>query len=275
MIGAVWPKSDVAYYSSSVSLLSYRGVLGSSVMALRFPTFSKPAGECRLTETRRAAKEEKRYLSLIGLPILTTVMVYPGRIASIMFGNTFGPAGKVLPILAASTHSALLNLTVSAQVLGLNRVDLYVKWTATNSIVGVTLLVALAPSSTQGMNAQCLSHRRAGITSVISALVGFGIARWLAFILTQSKPNPSILKHVVAAGAIAAVMFFATSVFPANHLYEELVYLLISVRGFFSILYFLREFTAHDLHFILDTLSIRKLGQYIRAELSPKKKERQ
>lgn len=275
MIGSFWPKSDVAYYSSSVSLLSYMGVLGSSVMVLLFPTFSKLAHEGRLNEIRHAAKEAERYLSLIGLPILIVVIVFPGQIAGIMFGNTFGPASKVLPFLAASTYIALLNLTVSAQVLGMNRVDLYVKWTVTNLVVVVSLLVVLVPSSVLGIHTLGLSYRGAAIASVIAAFVGFGIARWLAFILTKAKPNPSILKHVVAAGAMAFVMFYASSVFPVNHLLEALVYLLISIGGFFSILYLLREFTARDLHFILDTLSISKLGRYIRAELSPKKKGRQ
>jgi O-antigen/teichoic acid export membrane protein len=274
MIGSFWSKSDVAYYTVSVSLLSYIGLLGSSVMVLLFPTFSKLAHEGKLTEIIHAAKEGERYLSLIGLPILITVIVFPGQIAGIMFGDAFEPAGKVLPFLAASTYIALLNLTVSAQVLGMNRVDLYLKWTVALLIVSVTLLVVLVPSSVLGIHTFGLSYRGAAIASIISAFVGYGIARWLAFILTKAKPNLSILKHVVAAGAMAFIMFYASSVFPVNHLYEALAYLLISVGGFFSILYFLREFTARDLHFILDTLSIPKLGQYIRAELSPKKKER-
>lgn len=274
MIGAFWPKSDVAYYTSSLSLLSYVGVLGSSVMVLLFPTFSKLAHEGKLSEIRHASREGERYLSLISLPILTTVVVFPSQIAVIMFGDAFGPAGKVLPYLAVSMYVALLNLTVSAQVLGMSRVDLYVRWTLVNLVLSVILVVILVPSNVLGVRTFGLSYQGAAIAGTISAFVSFGIARWFTFILTRTKPNPSILKHVIAAAVIAIIMFYASTVFPVNHFYDAFIYLLISIGGFLSVLYCLREFTARDLRFILETLSITKLGHYVKAEFSSKGKER-
>jgi O-antigen/teichoic acid export membrane protein len=274
MIGSFWSKSDVAYYTVSAALLSYVGVMGSSVMVLLFPTFSKLATEGKLAEIRKAAREGERYLSLIGLPILVTVVVFPGQIASFLFGSAFEPASKVLPFLAVSAYIALLNLTVSAQVLGMNRVDLYLRWTLALLLISVALLIMLVPSSVLGVHTFGLSYRGAAIASVVTSFVGYGIARWLTFILTKATPSLSIVKHVVAASAMAFIMFYASSVFPVDHLYKAVAYLLISVGGFFSILYLLREFTARDFRFILDTLSMAKLGRYIRAELSSKGKER-
>ena len=272
-IGFFWPKSDVAYYSSSLILLSSLGLLGSSVMVLLFPTFSKLSHEGRLSEIVTTSRESDRYLSLVSLPIVTTIVVFPSQISVIMFGDAFTSAGKVLPYLAVATYIGLLNLTVSAQVLGMNRLDLYVKWTYLNLTLGAVLLLILVPSSVLGIHTLGLSYRGAAIASVISAFVGYGIARWLTFILTKAKPNPSILKHVIAAALIALFMYYASTVFPMNHWYEAAVYLLISLGGFLSILYFLKEFAARDVRFLLDTLNIKKLGHYVREELSARDKE--
>jgi O-antigen/teichoic acid export membrane protein len=273
-IGFFWPKSDVAYYSSALSLLSYLGILGSSVMILLFPTFSKLSHEGKLGEIRNASRESERYLSLTSLPILITVIVFPSQIATIMFGDGFSEAGKVLPYLAVTTYTSLQTLTVSAQVLGMNRVDLYLKWIYVNLILGVILLLILVPSNVLGIHTLGLSYQGAAIASTISGFVGFGIARWFAFILTKTKPSPSILKHVIAATLTAIFMYYASTVFPVNQWYEAAVYLLISLGGFLSILYCLKEFTSRDVRFFLNTMNIKKLRHYVRGELSAKEKER-
>jgi O-antigen/teichoic acid export membrane protein len=273
MIGFFWPKSDVAYFSSSVSLLSYLGILGSSAMMLLFPTFSKWFHESRVDDIKRASREGERYLSLISLPILTTIIVFPSQIAVIMFGDAFYNTGRVLPYLAVATYIGLLNITVSAQVLGMSRTDLYLKWTYVDLILATALLIILVPSSVLGIHALGLSYRGAAIARVISAFVGYGIARWLTYILIKARPNPSILKHVVAAATIGIVMFYASTVYPVVQWYDAAIYLLIALGGFLSILYCLREFTAHDLRFFLDALDVNKLMKYVRGELWAKGKE--
>ncbi len=272
MIGFFWPKSDVAYYTSSLSLLSYLGILGSSAMMLLFPTFSKLFHEGRVDDIKRASREGERYLSLISLPILTTIIVFPSQIAVIMFGDAFYNTGRVLSYLAVATYIGLLNITVSAQVLGMNRADLYVKWTYVDLALATTLLIILVPSSVLGIHTLGLSYRGAAIASVISAFVGFGIARWLTFILTKARPNPSILKHVAAAALIGIVMFYASTVYPVVHWYDVAVYLTIALGGFLSILYCLREFTVQDFRFFVEALDVKKLRQYVSGELSTKGK---
>jgi len=273
MIGFFWPKSDVAYYTTSVSLLAYLGTLGSSAMILLFPTFSKLFHEGRVDDIRRASRDGERYLSLISLPILTTIIVFPTQIAVIMFGGAFYDTGRVLPYLAVAAYIALLNVTVSAQVLGMNRTDLYLRWNYVDLALAATLLTILVPSSVLGVKTLGLSYRGAAIVSVISAFADFGIARWFTFVLTKARPNPSLLKHVVAAAIIGIVMYYASTAYPVQHWYDAAVYLLIALGGFLSILYCLREFTAQDLRFFLDALNVRKLRHYVRGELSTKGKE--
>ena len=77
---------------------------------------------------------------------------------------------------------------------------------------------------------------------------------------------------MIAAGITAVVMYYASTVFPVNYWYDALVYVFISLAGFLSILYCLREFTARDVRFFLDTLNITKLRHYVRTELSTERK---
>jgi len=272
-IGFFWPKTDVAYYSSSLALLAYLSVLGGSVMTLLFPTFSKLAKEGNFDAIKRASREGERYLSLISLPILTMMIVFPNQIALLFFGDTFTSAGKIMPFLAVATYIGLLNLTVSAQVLGMNRVDLYVRWICLNLTLSVVLLLVLVPSNLFGIQTLGLSYQGAAYAGVISAFVSFGIARWFTYSLTKAKPNLNILKHIAAAAAIGIVMYYASTFYQVTHWIEAAVYLLICLGGFLGILYCLREFTAQDLHFFLDTLNLKKMKHYITIELSHKKKE--
>jgi O-antigen/teichoic acid export membrane protein len=190
-----------------------------------------------------------------------------------MFGDAFSDAGKVLPYLAVSSYLALLNLTVSSQVLGMNRVDLYLKWIYVDLIVCIVLLLIFVPSNVLGIHTLGMSYQGAAIASIILAFVGFGIARWLTYSLTGAQPNPAILKHIAAAAGIGIIMFYAGTVIPVTHWFEAAAYLLISLGGFLGILYCLREFSAHDFRFFLDTMNLRKLKHYVTAELSHKKRE--
>jgi len=273
-IGLFWPKSDVAYYSSSLFLLSYLGILGGSMMVLLFPTFSKLSIEGRFDDVRKASKMGERYLSIISLPIVTVIMVFPSQIAVMLFGDEFLNAGKVLPYLAAATYIGLLNLTVSAQILGMNRVGLYMKWMYANLVLMVILLIVLVPSRVLGMNALGLSYQGAAIASTISAIVSYAIARWLTFNLTRAKPDPSILKHIVTAALVALIMYYASSFYAASHWYDVAVYLLVSLGAFLSILYIIKEFTAQDIRFFLNNLNIGKLGRYVKEELSSDEEKR-
>lgn len=267
MIGFFWPKSEVAFYTSASSLLSYLAILGSSAMVLLFPTFSRLHKLGMMDEIKRVSREGERYLSMIGLPILTMLIVFPDQIAVIMFGEAFHNTGKVLPLLAMSTYIALLNITVSAQVLGMNKADLYLKWMYINLTLAVILLTVLVPSDVLGFETLGLSYFGAAISSVISALVGFGIARWLTFILTSTKPNPSILKHVVAASTVGVLMCGSSTLYPLAHWYDALVYLLASIGGFLLILCLIKEFTMKDYRFFADTLNLSKLRGYVIDEL--------
>jgi len=273
MIGFFWSKTDVAYFSSALALLAYLGILGSSAMVLLFPTFSKLASEGNFDAIRSASRQGERYLSLISLPILTTIIVFPHQIAGIFFGDAYTSAGEVLPYVAVATYIGLLNLTVSAQVLGMNRADLYMKWTCLNLVLTVVLLIVLVPSNLFGIQAIGLSYRGAAYASAISAFASFGVARWLTYSLTKTKPNQKILKHIAAATVIGIAMYYAGTFYPVTHWFEAAIYLLISLGGFLGILYCLREFTAQDLHFFLDTLNLRKMEHYVTTELSHKKKE--
>jgi len=108
---------------------------------------------------------------------------------------------------------------------------------------------------------------------LLEDLVPFAIARWSTFHLTKARLNPSILKHLIAAGITTIVMYYTSTVFPVNYWYDALAYLLISLAGFLSILYSLGEFTARDVRFFLNTLNIKKLGHYVRGELSAEDKD--
>lgn len=75
-----------------------------------------------------------------------------------MFGGAFHDTGRVLPYPAAATYIEFLNIAVSAQVLGMNRADLYLKWTYVDLTLVAILAIILVASSVIGIHTLGLSY---------------------------------------------------------------------------------------------------------------------
>ena len=271
-IGFFWPKSDVAYYSSSLFLLSHLSIIGGSVMTLLFPTFSKLSADGRIAEIVDATRTGERYLSLISLPIVITVIVFPSQIAVILFGEDFGNSGQVLPFLGISAYIGLITLTVSAQVLGMSRTDLYVKWIYLNLFLTIALLIILVPSEVVGFDALGLSYKGAAIAAMISSLASYVVARWFAFTLTNLKPNLSILKHIIAASLTAMVLHFVGEIHHIARWFDIAASLAVATVVFLAVLWTIKEFSLFDIRFFLRNVSPGRLAVYVKEELRTKGK---
>jgi hypothetical protein len=79
------------------------------------------------------------------------------------------------------------------------------------------------------------------------------------------------LLHAFAAGIMTAILYILLYeydlIFWITRWYHLLVFAVIGLAIYLGILALFKEFTKEDLLFYMDTLNIRKMGQYIRDEL--------
>jgi len=271
IIGFSGTKFDVGYYTASLALVSMVGLVGVSVAMLTFPSFSTLHTDGNKKEIRQLTLQAERYLSMIGLPMILVIALFPTQTAEILLGGTMAPAGTALGFLAIGTLLYLLNTVHSSQILAVNRPDLSAKVTIASFVFFLFALLILVPSSLFGVKMLGLSYTGAAIAYMLNAFFCFAVIRVIVWRLTSTGWNSRLWLHL-GATAVAGLVLFAMSLFiPITSWY----YLIIIYGGasavvFALVLILFRELTWKDVSYFADLLNVRKLLSYIRSEVKGK-----
>jgi O-antigen/teichoic acid export membrane protein len=257
----------VEVFSSSQVVLGVLAIISSSVATMTFPSFSKLHSDGNIKEICKLTWQAERYISILAMPIITVIVIFPTECAKVLLTGTLGDAAEPLRFLAVATLLSMLNTVHSSQILAVNRPDTSAKLTLLNFLVYGGLLLILVPASVVGIQMLGLSFTGAAIANLIAAVVLVVITRYTVYKLTGTSANPRLSLHVVAAAA-SAIWVTLLSAFIAISGWPTLVfYGLTSSFVFVVVLYLLREFKRDDLDYFLDLLSVRKMLSYISKEL--------
>ncbi len=201
IIGIIWANSDkivvgffgstvdLALYNSGLSLMGILITVGAGVGTITFPLFSKFYTEGKLNQIRLHTRDAERFISMILLPIVIVVFIFPYAIASILLGGNFTMAGGPLQILVITTVLGLLNTAYLAQFVATNRTDMTLKITLFTLIVNFTLLIIFVPTSILGIRLMGLSYMGAAYAGLITATAAFVLVRFMVWKLTQTGSN--------------------------------------------------------------------------------------
>ena len=135
--------------------------------------------------------------------------------------------------------------------------------------VNVILNLILIPKDIQslGIHLFGLGAQGAAIATVTAYGVGLFYSRIIAWKLTNVRGNPRVLFHMLAAGIMTVVLYTITVAIPIGRWYILLGTGLFGLWLYLSILYLLKEFSKEDIDLFFDTLSIKKMIQYIKEEI--------
>ena len=271
LIGYFDSPSNVAYYSSSQTLLGALGVIGSAVATLTFPSFSHLHSEGNIETIRKVTHAAERYISMIGIPTATLIIIFPTEVAVALFGSQFAPAGDTLRFLAITMALTLLNQVYTTQILGVNRPDISAQITLGTFALNVVLMLIFIPDSLFGIKMLGMSYTGAAIASVITALAVFLSIRLIVRELTGTKSNPRILRHLLAGVCAGIVIAGLDQVFPLSGLLRLLIFSAVTLVGFFAALAAMKEFTRDDITYFLDLINPGKMISYMGDEMKNKK----
>jgi O-antigen/teichoic acid export membrane protein len=267
VLGFFGTSVDVAYYSSAVALMAMLNVVGAAIATVTFPAFSQMYKEGRFDEIRKKTREAERYTSMLVVPVVVVIIIFPYDVAKILFGGNFELAGGALRWIVVATYLTLLNQAYSQQLISLSRLDLYFKVIIISMIGFVVLLLVLVPGSVLGIRLGGMLFVGAAFASLGAAVISFVLTRHYVRNLTKTTSNPRILKHILA-GTISGVLLWYLSEFIALlHWYDLVLFGIIEIATFLSVLALIKEFTKDDLNYLLDVVNLRKMGKYIKEEL--------
>ena len=270
LIGFFWSNTHVAFYSASQSVLNLLAVIGTAVSTLAFPTFSKLNSEGNMDKIREVTRAAERYISMLAMPIVVVVILFPGQVALILFGGGFSAAAGPLRFLSVSMLLNLLNSVYASQIGAVNRPDLSAKLTLLSLVVNVGLLAIFIPTSLFKIKVLGMAETGAAMADMLGVMVLFITTRFIVMKLTKTRSNSRILIHVLAALITGFVLIGMSSIWIMTHWFDLIAYGLISACVFAVLLYILKELTIGDLKFFLSVVDPREMKDYISSELRRK-----
>ena len=271
LIGYFDSPGNVAYYSSSQVLLGAVAVIGAAVATLTFPSFSKLHSKGDTESIRRLTHQAERYISMIGIPIATLIILFPTEVCVALFGGQFAPAGDTMRFLAISMTFSLLNTVYSSQIMGVNRPDITAKIILATFFMNVVLLLIFVPDQLFGMKMLGLSYTGAAIVTAMTSLAVFLSVRIIVKELTGTTSNPRILRHILSGVVAGATTLLLDQVFPFAGLIGILVFGTVTLAVFFGIMTALKEFSRADIDYFLDLINPRKMYSYMGNEMKNKR----
>jgi O-antigen/teichoic acid export membrane protein len=271
VVGFFGNSNDVAYLSSSQSIMLMFSVVTAALATTIFPAFSRLYHENKIDEVRQKTHEGERYLSLILVPIVIILVVFPTAVATVLLGEKFSSAGPVLQVLALALYLSVLNLTYGYQIAASNHPEVNAKMTVLTLVIFIVALLILVPDSLFKVSMLGLSYYGAALASLIVGAIMFVVTRMVVKKLTGTGSNIRILLHV-SAGVLAGMALYALSfVIPVERWYDLVLYGLLSIGLFLGILAAMREFSKADLRYFIGLAHPKELLSTLKADLKPKK----
>jgi len=267
LIGFYGPKSDVAFYTSSLVLMSVVGLIASAVATLTYPSFSRLHTTGDTQEIRTLTFQAERYLAMFSFPVVAVMVIFATPVASILLGTSFAPAGLSLQFLAVASLLGLISQVHASQILAVNRPDMTARLTILSFVVYIPLLLILVPDNIFGVQMFDLSYVGAAIASMITAIVNVIALRWVVYKLTKTGFNPRLTIQIFALLVTSGVLILLNDFHHVSGFLWLVLYSGVSLAVFFGILVAFKEFTRKDLDYFLELLNIRKMLRYIREEV--------
>jgi O-antigen/teichoic acid export membrane protein len=267
LLGFFWSNLEVSYYASAYNFLLFFSTFGMAISTLTFPAFSKMHAEGRLEEIKAKTRQAERYVSLIGMPILAVLVVFPDEVASILFGGHNSAVGGPLRFLAVSMYLNLINYVYTSQLKAVNRPDLVAKVVFMQLAVNLTLLILLIPNSIFGQEVFGLRSTGAGIANMMGVMTLFILTRYAVYRLTGTTPDPSVGKHAIAGTVVVLVLILMSSGWGLARWYDLIGYGGLALAVFGALLVAMKELTKDDVRFFLNVVNPVEMGRYLRSEL--------
>jgi O-antigen/teichoic acid export membrane protein len=276
MIQLFWNAADVGYYFAAYRLSHFIILFTSAIGLLIFPTYSALHKAGNILQIKKLTFDSERHLSLIVFPMVFGLMILAEPTAFILLSGWM-PAVPMLQILPFVVLFQTLSTPYQAQFNGMDKPKINRNRILIMLIFNLTLNVLLIPKDIQmlgDVKLFGLGATGAAIATVVSFAVSLVYTRIMSYKLTGSKGNIRILLHALAAGIMATIMFVLLYNYDfiswITRWYHLLAFGALGLAIYLGILALFKEFTKEDFWFYMDTLNIRKMGQYIKEEFKQK-----
>ena len=271
LIGYFDSPGNVAYYSSTQAFLNTFGVVGVAVSALAFPSFSQLHSKGDIASIRSVTHAAERYISMISIPVVTLMFLFPTEVCVTIFGAEFAPSGDTMRFLSVTLGLTMLNRVYSSQIMGVNRPDVSAKIVLGTFLLNVALLLVFVPKEVLGVQMLGLSYTGAAIATTLTATALFVSVRMIVKRLTGTISNRRIARHLVAGVAAGSAIVLLSTVYHFTGIIALMIFGAVTLTVFFAVLAALKEFTRADIRYFFDLINPSKMFSYMGKEMKNKR----
>lgn len=271
MLGYFWSFKEVGYYFSVQRITILLLAIPTAVGTVLFPTISEYHARNNVAGIKELTHSAERYISMVAIPLITFVILFPKPIINIVLSSAFLPAASTLAMLAIYVFILSLTRPFSSLIIGINRPDIAAKIGVGMCIVNIGLNYLFIPEWGLLSPLGIFGPVGAATATAMSQLVGFVGLRVVARRLTGMKlMQMNTPRHIVAGIVMGIGLYYLNSLVPLVRWYHLIGFALVGIAVYVGVLFIIREFKKRDLEFFLDLAHPVGMFEYIKSELKGK-----
>ncbi|MGQ0535907.1 MAG: oligosaccharide flippase family protein [Methanobacteriota archaeon] len=270
IVGYYYDQAEVGYYFSVQRITSILLLFPNAVWTLLFPTISALHAVGDRPEIRRLLETAERYSSMTVVPFVVFLVAFPSLSIAVVLSADFLPAAPALRLLGLQAFALALIFPLAALVAGLDRPALFAKLNLFGLVANVLLNLLLVPD--RGVAIAGVSvHGATGaaLATLVASVLQFIAYEVAARSLIGKAPGIRGLRHWIAAGASAALLYLAADLLSLELLrwYHLVAFGTVHLVFYASLLVLLRELAAEELRLLRAVAHPVELLRYVRGEL--------
>lgn len=270
-LGFFGAASDAADLTAPRTITGVLEGLGAAVGIILFPTLSALAARGDHEEARRAVDRSTRYLSLLLLPLVTLMMVFPDRVLLLLTSEDFTNAGLVLVLLAAWAYIALLTRPVLNLLMGLDHPRTAARIGIAGAVANTVLALVLVPEDIKSLGIKLAGLKAVGaaLALLLSGLLAYVLLLIAVWRIAGYKQRAHVWRHLLAAALMGGALwaFDRYGPLPLHHWWTFPIYGVLGLAVYVPLLLAMRELTREDLDYARHNLHPGEMAKYIRGEL--------
>ena len=263
--------ADVGYYSAGYRVTTFLIMLITSIGMLFFPTFSKLYEQNKKKQIHDTARNAERYISMLIFPAVFGLAILAEPTTKI-FLNQWNDTIPILQMLPFYALFMALDSPYGSQFAAMNKPRVARNRVLLMAGANIILNLFLIPKDIQsiGLQGAGLGALGAVIATIAAYAIGLLYTRILIYKTTGQTGYPRIVIHFICAALMAGIVLNVMYYISIDRWYHLALTAAIGAGSYFLLLTLFKEFTKKDWHFFMDTLNIKKMGKYIKDELTGK-----
>ena len=256
---------EVGIYSIGFALSQYVRLIESSVGKLLFPFLSGHLIKNSFNSINTSIGKFERFSLCFILPLLLILILNSNSVIRILYGSSFVESGPIFAITSLSVYISIFSLPYGNLLFGAG----YFNQSAIAWLIALCIFI-ICCITLVGSSYFDLSGIGISISLIISNIFLFMF--YVTFIKKYLKqinilPSSKLLVYAFSYFSVTVIIYFLIR---ANILLNMTLSLL-SMIVYWGLGYILNLFNKTDLEMLLEIINIKKLKDYISAELRDKK----